>query len=193
MAIYLSRVVVRFAVSPSQRRRRALVEYFVLRRRDEQSCSRAGSSTRPWRGRARRVTRQPRRCTASGEHTCRGRCVGRRRRRASAAAIARQGEQGLQLARTARLPPARSRTAERALLKRLYRQLRVWSANGCVRRLFAVKGTAVRASPSALGSGGQTPRLALTIGRHGRLTQRSHCCDPCSPRRCSARQVVSPG
>ena len=122
MAIYLSRVVVRFAVSPSQRRRRALVEYFVLRRRDEQSCSRAGSSTRPSRGRARRVTRQPRRCTASGEHTCRGRCVGRRRRRASAAAIARQGEQGLQLARTARLPPARSRAAERALLKRLYRQ-----------------------------------------------------------------------
>ena len=45
----------------------------------------------------------------------------------------------------------------------------------------------LRASPSALGIVARRRQLALTIDRHGRLTQRSHCCDPCSPRRCAAR------
>ena len=50
----------------------------------------------------------------------------------------------------------------------------------------------LRASPSALGIVARRRQLALTIDRHGRLTQRSHCCDPCSPRRCAATGAKHP-
>ncbi len=60
------------------------------------------------------------------------------------------------------------------------------------RRQVAAMALPVRASPSARHRWPRRGRLALTINRHGRLTQRSHCCDPCSPRRCAATGAKHP-
>ena len=67
----------------------------------------------------------------------------------------------------------------------------------CLRERLARRQVAalpvMRERPHQHGIGGpRRGRLALTINRHGRLTQRSHCCDPCSPRRCAATGAKHP-
>ena len=148
--------------------------------RDEQSSA-GSSSARPRRGRAPRESDvMPRRCTASRELVSR---CGRGRR----AVIARESS-APSSTRTARLLP-RGRSAAQAPLQS--RQPRVPS-----RTASAPAGCGTpcheRASSSARRRWPRRGRLALTIKRHGRLTQRSHCCDPCSPRRCAATGAKHP-
>ena len=146
--------------------------------RDEQSSA-GSSSARPRRGRAPRESHvTPRRCTASRELVSQ---CGRGRR----AVIARESS-APSSTRTARLLP-RGRSAAQAPLQS--RQPRVPS-----RTASAPAGCGTpcdeRASHQHGIGGPRRGRLALTINRHGRLTQRSHCCDPCSPR-LWLRQVLS--